>query len=166
MYLKWYKRFECFSFWLVQSKPKQVFWPCDWLRVDQCCIRHNLHPGLHFFGCVSAEIVRPHVWMRRLVVKNQHSNLRGKKSGRWIPINTCFGCPSCVSGTKCNNAWVVFQKWADLGQEDLSWHTPIVQSPSGVCLTARLWQLLSGYYNSSFTTVNISFKERTLIALE
>lgn len=44
-----------------------VYPPGDGLRVDQRCVCHHLHPGLHIFGIVCAEVVRPHVWVCRLV---------------------------------------------------------------------------------------------------
>lgn len=42
--------------------------PSDWFSVDESGICHDFHPGLHLFGCVSAEIVCPHVWVSGLEV--------------------------------------------------------------------------------------------------
>ena len=35
--------------------------PSDWFGVDEGSVCHDLHPGLHLFGRVSAEIICPHV---------------------------------------------------------------------------------------------------------
>lgn len=78
----------------ISGEPKHVFLPSDWLSVDHCRVRHNLHPGLHIFGCVSAEIVCAHVWMRRLVVRNQQNNLRKKKKKQTVNINKQLPCVS------------------------------------------------------------------------
>lgn len=51
--------------WLLGSSI-WVYPPSDWLCVDQCCVRHHFHPGLHVFGRVCAEVVGPHVGVGRL----------------------------------------------------------------------------------------------------
>lgn len=42
--------------------------PSDWFSVNESSIRHDFHPGLHLFGCVSAEIICPHVGVSGLEV--------------------------------------------------------------------------------------------------
>lgn len=50
--------------------------PSDWLSVDEGSIRHDFHPRLHLFGCVSAEIIRPHVGVSSLAVWVEREKLK------------------------------------------------------------------------------------------
>ncbi len=52
----------------VWACPCGVHRPSDWFSVDEGSIRHDFHPGLHLFGCVSAEIICPHVGVSGLAV--------------------------------------------------------------------------------------------------
>jgi len=37
-------------------------------EMDKSSICHNFHPGLHLFGCVTAEVICPHVGVSGLAV--------------------------------------------------------------------------------------------------
>lgn len=48
--------------------PFEEYRPSGWFRVNEGSISHDFHPGLHLFGCVGAEIIRPHVGVSGLAV--------------------------------------------------------------------------------------------------
>ena len=48
--------------------PFEEYRPSSWFRVNEGGISHDFHPGLHLFGCVGAEIIRPHVGVSGLAV--------------------------------------------------------------------------------------------------
>lgn len=61
-----------------------IFLPFDRLSVDKCSISHHFHPTLHFFGCVSAKVVRPHVWVCGLLKgrRDKQNGLEEEKTKR------------------------------------------------------------------------------------
>jgi len=69
---------------LLNLEPFQLL---DGVRVHERCIGHHLHPGLHLFGCVSAEVVCAHIWVCRLegvlsvdvVIHRQQRNMKTRQ---------------------------------------------------------------------------------------